>query len=67
MTSKCTFLQTVSGWVHDSAKPFNKLTIKGSEPVKVSHITDVLGVGPFLHGSDIFKIRRDTISIDYKS
>ena len=59
-------LQTVSDWGHDSAKPFDELTIEGSELMKASHITDGLRLGPFLNGSDFLGIRRNSISRDYK-
>ena len=48
-------LQTIGDWGHDSAKPFDELTIEGSEPVKTSHITDGLRLGPFLNGSGFSK------------
>jgi len=65
--SKFTLLETVRNWGRDSAKPFDKPTIKSHEPMKASHITDGLRLGPFLDGSDFLGIRRNSINRDYKS
>jgi len=34
--------------------------------MKTSHITNRLGLGPFLDGSHFFKIRRNSINRNYK-
>ena len=60
-------LQVVDDWSHDSAKSFVEPTIECSEPMKTSHITNILRLGPFLNDSDFLGIRRNSISRYYKS
>jgi len=65
--AKFSLLQTVGDMGNNSTKLFDELMIKGSELVKTSHIMDDLRLGPFLNGSDLLGIRKNSISRDYKS
>ena len=66
-SAEFSFLQIVGDWSDDSAKSFDELMIEGNEPVKTPHVMNGLRLSLFLNGSDFLRIRRNSISRDYKS